>query len=130
VRWRASFTAHPRRVAVRLFKPRPVAFGSGALGYTAVDEQFGTAQRVESIVASGALSASTARLVGDRAAPGEPELVRTTGAEEPEGAHRLLDIGYRIAPSGELPAPGIGMSLLVSEIAALARRRGGIERLR
>ena len=74
------------------------------------------AHRMESVAAPGAvmLSASIARSVGDRADLGEPELVRTKGAEEREGAHRLLGMGeqdravgraagpwYRYEPSGE-----------------------------
>src|ERR1700751_4769451 len=56
--------------------------GSGALGYTAIGEQVGMAQRMESAApASGVmLSASTARLVEDAAVLGEPELVQIKGA--------------------------------------------------
>ena len=59
--------------------------GSGALGYTAVGEQVGMAQRMESVAPPGGvmLSASTARLVDGAAALGEPELVRIKGADEP-----------------------------------------------
>src|SRR6201994_1956244 len=51
--------------------------GSGALGYTAIGEQVGMAQRMESAAPAGGvmLSASTARLVEDAAVLGEPELV-------------------------------------------------------
>src|SRR6202790_3890690 len=47
--------------------------GSGPFGYTAVGEQVGTAQRMESVAPPDGvmLSASTARLVGDTAALGE-----------------------------------------------------------
>jgi class 3 adenylate cyclase len=66
--------------------------GSGALGYTAVGEQVGIAQRMESVAPPGGvmLSESTARLVDSAAAVGEPELVRIKGAEEPVAARRLL----------------------------------------
>ena len=69
--------------------------GSGAFGYTAVGEQVGMAQRMESVAAPGGvmLSASTARLVDGAAALGEPELVRIKGAEEPVPARRLLGMG-------------------------------------
>jgi class 3 adenylate cyclase len=65
--------------------------GSGALGYTAIGEQVGMAQRLESVAAPGGvmLSESTARLVEDAAALGEPELVQIKGADEPVVAHRL-----------------------------------------
>ena len=59
--------------------------GSGALGYTAIGEQVGMAQRMESVAPPGGvmLSASTARLVDGAAALGEPEMVRIKGADEP-----------------------------------------------
>ena len=58
--------------------------GSGALGYTAIGEQVGMAQRMESVAPPGGvmLSASTARLVDGAAALGEPESVRIKGADE------------------------------------------------
>ena len=59
--------------------------GSGAFGYTAIGEQVGMAQRMESVAPPGGvmLSASTARLVDGAAALGEPELVQIKGADEP-----------------------------------------------
>jgi len=71
--------------------------GSGALGYTAVGEQVGMAQRMESVAPPGGvmLSASTARLVDGAAALGEPEMVRIKGADEPVPAQRLLGIEER-----------------------------------
>ncbi len=69
--------------------------GSGSFGYTAIGEQVGMAQRMESVAPPGGvmLSASTARLVDGAAALGEPEMVRIKGAEEPVAAHRLLGMG-------------------------------------
>jgi class 3 adenylate cyclase len=69
--------------------------GSGPFGYTAIGEQVGMAQRMESVAPPGGvmLSASSARLVDGAAALGEPEMVRIKGAEEPVAAHRLLGIG-------------------------------------
>src|SRR5271167_3660411 len=71
--------------------------GTGSFGYTAVGEQVGMAQRMESVAPPGGvmLSASTARLVDRLAALGEPELVRIKGAEEPVAAQRLLGMGER-----------------------------------
>jgi class 3 adenylate cyclase len=59
--------------------------GSGALGYTAVGEQVGMAQRMESVAPPGGvmLSAPTARLVEGAAALGESELVSIKGADKP-----------------------------------------------
>ena len=69
--------------------------GSGGFGYTAVGEQVGLAQRMESVAPSGGvmLSASTARLVDGAATLGEFELVQIKGAEEPVPARRLLGMG-------------------------------------
>ncbi len=69
--------------------------GSGAFGYTAVGEQVGMAQRMESVAPPGGvmLSASTARLVEGAATLGEFELVQIKGAEEPVPARRLLGMG-------------------------------------
>src|SRR5258707_2630858 len=66
--------------------------GSGPFGYTAVGEQVGMAQRMESVAPPGGvmLSASTARLVDGIAALGERELVHIKGAGEPVAAHRLM----------------------------------------
>jgi adenylate cyclase len=71
--------------------------GSGALGYTAIGEQVGMAQRMESIAPPGGvmLSASTARLVERAAALGEPELVQIKGADKPVAVQRLLGIEER-----------------------------------
>ena len=71
--------------------------GSGAFGYTAVGEQVGMAQRMESVAPPGGvmLSASTARLVEGAAVLGEPELVQIKGADEPVPARRLLGMGER-----------------------------------
>jgi hypothetical protein len=69
--------------------------GSGPFGYTAIGEQVGMAQRMESVAPPGGvmLSESTARLVDGLAALGERELVQIKGADEPVAARRLLDIG-------------------------------------
>src|SRR6478735_1186159 len=83
--------------------------GSGALGYTAVGEQVGLAQRMESVAPPGAvmLSASTARLVDGAAALGEPEMVRIKGADEPVAARRLLGIAeHQARRRSEAPLVG------------------------
>jgi adenylate cyclase len=66
--------------------------GSGLLGYTAVGEQVGMAQRMESVAPPGGVmvSESTARLVEDGAMLAEPELVHIKGAQLPVSARRLL----------------------------------------
>ena len=59
--------------------------GSGSLGYAAIGEQVGMAQRMESVAPPGGvmLSESTARLVEHGVTLGEPEWVRIKGADEP-----------------------------------------------
>ena len=71
--------------------------GSGPFGYTAVGEQVGMAQRMESVAPPGGvmLSASTARLVEGAATLGEPEMLRVKGADEPVAARRLVGMGER-----------------------------------
>ena len=66
--------------------------GSGALGYTAIGEQVGMAQRMESVAPPDGvmLSESTARLVEGAVVLAEPEIVQIKGAREPVPAHRLI----------------------------------------
>jgi class 3 adenylate cyclase len=71
--------------------------GSGAFGYTAIGEQVGMAQRMESVAPPGAvmLSASTARLVEQHGILGDPEKVRIKGVDKPVAARRLLRMPER-----------------------------------
>ena len=76
--------------------------GSGPFGYTAVGEQVGMAQRMESVAPPGGvmLSASTARLVEGAATLGDVELVQIKGADAPVPAQRLLGVsegGHAVA---------------------------------
>ena len=66
--------------------------GSGAFGYTAVGEQVGMAQRMESVAPPGGvmLSESTARLVENSAVLGEPQLVRIKGRDSLVAVRQLL----------------------------------------
>jgi adenylate cyclase len=66
--------------------------GATHLGYTAVGEQVGMAQRMESVAPPGGimLSESTARLVEDRVVLGERETVYIKGVEVGVPARRLL----------------------------------------
>jgi adenylate cyclase len=69
--------------------------GSATVSYTAVGEQVGMAQRMESAAPPGAvmLTESTARLVENTVVLAEPELVRIKGAGTPVTTRRLLAIG-------------------------------------
>ncbi len=68
--------------------------GSGPFGFTAIGEQVGMAQRMESVAPPGGvmLSASTARLVEGNANLGVPESVRIKGFDQPVPARRLLSM--------------------------------------
>src|SRR5271157_4019813 len=82
------------RVRVGLNSGQVIAgeIGSGALGYTAIGDQVGMAQRMESVAPPGGvmLSASTARLVEGTATLGEVERVHIKGTDQPARAQRLL----------------------------------------
>jgi len=79
--------------------------GTAATGYTAVGEQVGLAQRMESVAPPGGvmLSASTARLVEGAADLGESELVEIKGVDAPVPTCRLLGMGeqQRVVGRGE-----------------------------
>jgi class 3 adenylate cyclase len=98
--------------------------GSGALGYTAVGEQVGMAQRMETVAPPGGvmLSASTARLVGGVATLGESQHVRIKGAEAPVPARRLLSIGDRHPGVGRAESNLIGRRWELSAVEGLLAR--------
>jgi class 3 adenylate cyclase len=93
--------------------------GSGSFGYTAVGEQVGMAQRMESVAPPGGvmLSASTARLVEGAASLGELELVQIKGAEELVPARRLLGMaeGHRAGGRAESTLVGRGWEMSAVE---------------
>jgi adenylate cyclase len=68
--------------------------GAGPRGYTAIGEQVGLAQRMESAAAPGEvmLSESTARLVEGSTVLGEPQMVHIKGSDKPVPARRLLGV--------------------------------------
>src|SRR6202007_2135844 len=84
------------RLRVGLNSGRVVAgeIGPGVSGYTAIGEQVGLAQRMESVAPPGGvmLSAPTARLVDGAVTLSEPQLVQIKGADEPVAAQRLLGV--------------------------------------
>ena len=99
--------------------------GSRALGYTAVGEQVGMAQRMEAVAPPGGvmLSASTARLVEGAATLGESELLQIKGSDEPVAAQRLLGV-----PEGR-HAVGRAESNLVGRRWEMAAVEGLLERV-
>ncbi len=122
------------RVRVGLNSGQVIAgeIGSGSLGYGAIGEQVGMAQRMESVAPPGGvmLSESTARLVEHTVMLGEPEQVRIKGAEEPVRARRLLAISPRDGRGGRTEASLVGRRWEMAALDALADRtinaRGGV----
>ena len=98
--------------------------GSGAFGYTAIGEQVGMAQRMESVAPPGGvmLSASTARLVEGAAALGEPELVQIKGADEPVPARRLLGMGDQHRGVGRVESNLVGRRWEMAAVEGLLHR--------
>jgi AAA ATPase domain/Adenylate and Guanylate cyclase catalytic domain len=98
--------------------------GSGPFGYTAVGEQVGMAQRMESVAPPGGvmLSASTARLVDGAATLGERELVQIKGADEPVVAHRLLGMAQEHHGLRRAESNRVGRQWEMSAIESLLDR--------
>src|SRR3984957_14589068 len=101
--------------------------GSGTLGYTAVGEQVGMAQRMESVAPVGGvmLSASTARLVEGVATLGESELLHLKDVYEPVSARRLLSLSKGQRPLGRAESNLIGRRWELSAVEALLDRAVG-----
>jgi adenylate cyclase len=100
--------------------------GSGPMGYTAVGEQVGMAQRMESVAPPGGvmLSESTARLVEDAAVLGELELVHIKGADTPAAARRLMGIGDH-EPSRRGESPLVGRAWEIGTVSAILEEAVG-----
>ena len=86
-------------IRVSLDSGRVIAgeIGSGAAGYTAIGEEVGLAQRMESAAPAGGvmLSASTARLVEHAAVLAPREMVDIKGSASPAAAHQLTAMAAR-----------------------------------
>jgi class 3 adenylate cyclase len=98
--------------------------GSGPFGYTAIGEQVGLAQRMESAAPPGAvmLSVSTARLVEGVAAVGESELVQIKGVDAPVPAHRLLGAGEEHRSARRAESNLVGRQWEMNAIEGLLER--------
>ncbi|MGB8501129.1 MAG: adenylate/guanylate cyclase domain-containing protein, partial [Mycobacterium sp.] len=98
--------------------------GSGPFGYTAVGEQVGMAQRMESVAPPGGVmvSASTARLVDGAAALGEPEMVRIKGADEPVMARGLVAVGAQPTQMGLPGTTLVGREWELNTVASMLER--------
>ena len=95
--------------------------GSGALGYTAVGEQVGMAQRMESVAPPGGVmvSESTARLVEGAAVLSEPQMARIKGTEDAEPARRLLGAGAQLGRIGRKESTLVGRQWELSSVAGI-----------
>ena len=106
--------------------------GSGAMGYAAIGEPVGFAQRMESVAPPGGvmLSESTARLVEHTTVLGEAEWVRIKGADEPVCARRLMGVGPRDGQLGRAEAGLVGRGWEMAALDAMVERtiggRGGV----
>jgi class 3 adenylate cyclase len=94
---------------------------SGPGGYTAIGEQVGLAQRMESVAPAGGvmLSQSTARLVEHTAVLGEPEHVHIKGADDAVLARRLLAVGGEHIQLGQREPTLIGRDAEMNAIAEM-----------
>jgi len=98
--------------------------GSGPFGYTAIGEQVGMAQRMESVAPPGGvmLSESTARLVQHATLLAEAEEVHVKGRDVPVLARRLLGLADERQRSRSLQGVLVGRDLEVATIAGLLDR--------
>ena len=98
--------------------------GSGPFGYTAIGEQVGMAQRMESVAPPGAvmLSESTARLVQHTTLLADAEEVHLKGFDVPVLARRLLGVTGGPQRSDSLQGALVGRELEVTTITGLLDR--------
>ncbi|MGB9305528.1 MAG: adenylate/guanylate cyclase domain-containing protein [Mycobacterium sp.] len=95
--------------------------GSSPFGYTAVGEQVGMAQRMESVAPPGAvmLSQSTARLVEDTAVLDEQELVHVKGRHDPVPARRLRGISVQRGQVSRREVTLVGRQREITAVTAM-----------
>jgi class 3 adenylate cyclase len=117
------------RLRVGLNSGRVIAgeIGSGALGYAAMGEQVGFAQRMESVAPPGGvmLSESTARLVEHLVMLGETESVHIKGRDEPVPVRRLVAIAPRDELVGRAEASLVGRRWEMAALDAMVDRAIG-----
>ncbi len=101
--------------------------GSGPLGYTAIGDQVGMAQRMESVAPPGGvmLSESTARVVENAAMLGETEMVRIKGAENAVPARQLLGMAAQHQLTGPAESTLVGREWELATLAAMLDRSMG-----
>ena len=98
--------------------------GSGAFGYTAVVEQVGMAQRMESVAPPGGvmLSESTARLVAAAVVLGERQLVDIKGSAEAVPAQLLVAVGVQAGRIGRPDTALVGRQWELNAVASVLDR--------
>src|SRR5258708_16652579 len=98
--------------------------GPGSLGSTAVGEQVGMGERMESVASPGAvmLSESTARLVERAAVLGEQQVVHIKGANDPVSARCLFGMTTRHEPIGRKESPLVGRRWEMAAVEAILDR--------
>ncbi|OBH08120.1 cyclase [Mycobacterium sp. E2699] len=98
--------------------------GSGAFGYTAIGEQVGMAQRMESVARPGAvmLNESTARLVEGAVTLGEVDRVSIKGTDRPVCAVRLLGVPERRRAVGRAEPDLVGRRWEMAAVEGLLQR--------
>ena len=98
--------------------------GSDPLAYTAVGEQVGMAQRMESVAPPGGvmLSESTARLVEHIAVLADAEQVKVKGSDVPVLARRLIGLTEGPLRSSAMKGALVGRDLEVGTITSLLDR--------
>ena len=94
--------------------------GTSTGNYTAIGEQVGMAQRMESVAPPGGvmLSETTARLVENAVALSDLELVQIKGSDVPARARRLLAIGAH-RPSRRTASALVGRTWELNTITAI-----------
>ncbi|MET0455111.1 MAG: adenylate/guanylate cyclase domain-containing protein [Mycobacterium sp.] len=99
-------------------------FGSSPPSYTAIGEQVGIAQRMESVAPPGGvmISESTARLVEGVVELSEPELLFIKGRREPVPARLLLQVKPHHALSGRTDSALVGRTWELAALGAIFDR--------
>jgi class 3 adenylate cyclase len=94
---------------------------SSPTSYTAVGEQVGLAQRMESVAPPGGvmLSESTANLVEETVELGDRELVQVKGAREPMAARRLVGTSGRLRRRRAAETTLVGRTWELASIAGM-----------
>ena len=98
--------------------------GSRGVGYTAVGDQVGMAQRLESVAPPGGvmLSESTARLVERAVVMGDPEMVYIKGFGDPISARRLVEVAEHSEQFGGAESNLVGRQWEMDTVTGLLDR--------